>query len=470
MVWDRTNSRYSYFNYTDSTWGDLLTKYNDTTITYDTIGNPLIYRDGITMTWKNGRRLATFTRGDTSASFDYDADGLRTTKTVGTSRVDYYRAGGLLLGEVHTNGSESYTINYMYDESGRMLGFRLDGAEYYYVRDYSGDVTGLINARGELIGSYLYDPWGVLLETYLNTFEEETSEWTDADRAEYMRVLNLNPIRYKSYYYDTETGFYYLQSRYYDPITTRFINADGVVSGVGGDIRGYNMFVYCMNNPINMADDTGDFPFFLITAAIGAVVGAVVGGVVAAKTGKNVWAGIGIGAAAGALIGTGAGMAAGAALAGSITATTGAVMAGGSAFASTVATGGLGAGATYIANNLSKAVNNAAPALQAGATKMQQVTAKGKAGEVASGLVKNNQRIYITATKYRIPDGLDTTNKILSEVKNYSGTLSFTSQLRDFVSWSQTNEYQMHLYTNANLTGPLQRAVDSELIEVFPLK
>ena len=208
------------------------------------------------MTWKNGRRLATFTKGDVSASFDYDADGLRTTKTVGTSRVDYYRAGGLLLGEVHTDGDESYTINYMYDESGRMLGFRLDGAEYYYVRDYAGDVTGLINSRGELIGSYLYDPWGVLLETYLNTFEEETADWTDADRAEYMRVLNLNPIRYKSYYYDTETGFYYLQSRYYDPITTRFINADGLVS-TGQDISGYNMFVYCGNNPINRSDASG---------------------------------------------------------------------------------------------------------------------------------------------------------------------------------------------------------------------
>ena len=253
---DGSNNRYDHFEYTDSTWGDLLTKYNNTTITYDAIGNPLSYRDGITMTWKNGRRLATYTKGDVSASFDYDADGLRTTKTVGTSRVDYYRAGGLLLGEVHTDGDESYTINYMYDESGRMLGFRLDGAEYYYVRDYSGDVTGLINARGELIGSYLYDPWGVLLETYLNTFEEETSEWTDADRAEYMRVLNLNPIRYKSYYYDTETGFYYLQSRYYDPITTRFINADGLIS-TGTGVLGYNMFAYCNNNPIMYSDPNG---------------------------------------------------------------------------------------------------------------------------------------------------------------------------------------------------------------------
>lgn len=101
---------------------------------------------------------------------------------------------------------------------------------------------------------------------------------------------------------------------------------------------------------------------------------------------------------------------------------------------------------------------------------MRQVSEKGRAGEVASGLVKNTQRIYITSTKYRIPDGLDITNKILSEVKNYSGTLSFTSQLRDFVSWSQTNGYQVHLYTNAHLTSPLQWAVDSGLIQVFPLK
>ena len=225
------------------------------------------------MTWKNGRRLATFTNGDVSASFDYDADGLRTTKTVGTSRVDYYRAGGLLLGEVHTDGDESYTINYMYDESGRMLGFRLDGAEYYYVRDYSGDVTGLINSRGELIGSYLYDPWGVLLETYLNTFEEETAGWTDADRTEYMRVLNLNPIRYKSYYYDTETGFYYLQSRYYDPITTRFISPDtvDVLTVSAASITDRNLYAYCDNNPIVRYDDGGEFWHIIVGAAVGAL-------------------------------------------------------------------------------------------------------------------------------------------------------------------------------------------------------
>ena len=220
-----------------------------------------------------------------------------------------------------------------------------------------------------------------------------------------------------------------------------------------------------------MTDTTGNLPFFAITAAIGAVVGAVVGGVVAAKNGGNVWAGVGIGAAAGALIGTGAGMAAGAALAGSITATTGAVMAGGSTLVATVGTGGLGAGATYIANNLSQAANNLAPAAQTAASKMQEVATKGKAGEALSGLAKNTSHIpSLTGTaSYRIPDGLDAGMRILSEVKNYSGTLSYTNQLKDFVMWSQANGYQMHLYTNATLTGPLQQVVDSGIIQLFPL-
>ena len=122
-----------------------------------------------------------------------------------------------------------------------------------------------------------------------------------------------------------------------------------------------------------MTDTTGNLPFFAITAAIGAVVGAVVGGVVAAKNGGNVWAGIGIGAAAGALIGTGAGMAAGAALAGSITATTAQVAFGASTLATTVATGGIGAGVTYIANNLQQAGNEISNAI---ATTTQKIVSK----------------------------------------------------------------------------------------------
>lgn len=154
------------------------------------------------------------------------------------------------------------------------------------------------------------------------------------------------------------------------------------------------MFAYCGNNPINRADLTGH-AFMFVTAAVGAVVGAVSGGIIAARKGKNVWAGIGIGAAAGGLVGLGAGAAAGVLLAGSAAASTSAVITGGSALISTVATGGFGAGATYVANNISRAINHTAPAVQTGTTKMQQVVAKGKAGEMASGLEKNTQSIYI---------------------------------------------------------------------------
>lgn len=208
-----------------------------------------------------------------------------------------------------------------------------------------------------------------------------------------------------------------------------------------------NLFAYCLNNPSSMSDDTGNLPFFAITAAIGAAVGAVFGGVVAARSGSNIIAGIGLGAAAGALIGTGAGIAAGVALAGSITASTGAVMAGGSALAAAIGSGGLSAGVS----NLSQASNGAATAAQVSESHMQQVYRQGQAGEQAANIVKNTMRIpSLSGTAaYRIPDGLDVVNKILTEVKNYSGTLSYTRQLRDFVAWSQANGYTMHLVTSA---------------------
>ena len=120
-------------------------------------------------------------------------------------------------------------------------------------------------------------------------------------------VGQANPFRYRGYYYDTETGYYYLNSRYYDPTTGRFLNADSVVSGTGESVQGYNLYAYCFNNPVNMSDLDGNWPFFVITAIVGAAIGAVVGGVVAAANGEDVWAGVGIGAAVGGLAGAGLG-------------------------------------------------------------------------------------------------------------------------------------------------------------------
>ena len=68
----------------------------------------------------------------------------------------------------------------------------------------------------------------------------------------------INPLRYRGYYYDSETGMYYLQSRYYDPETGRFINVDGLVST--GGFLGFNMFAYCKNNPVMLSDPSGCKP------------------------------------------------------------------------------------------------------------------------------------------------------------------------------------------------------------------
>ena len=129
------------------------------------------------------------------------------------------------------------------------------------------------------------------------------------------------------------------------------------------------MFAYCLNNPVNMADTTGNLAFFIITSVVGAVIGAVVGGIVAANNGSNVWAGIGIGAAVGGLAGAGLGAAAGTILAGSAVASTASVAVGANALAATVSTSGIAAGTMMIADNISQAANRAPQVFWSGGEK-----------------------------------------------------------------------------------------------------
>jgi RHS repeat-associated protein len=108
----------------------------------------------------------------------------------------------------------------------------------------------------------------------------------------------LNPLRYRGYVYDTETGLYYLQSRYYNPEIGRFINADAFAA-TGQGILGNNMFAYCGNNPVSREDDGGAF----WNTIIGTVAGAIVGGATAAIMGTDISAGIVSGALSGAISG-----------------------------------------------------------------------------------------------------------------------------------------------------------------------
>ena len=146
--------------------------------------------------------------------------------------------------------------------------------EYYIACNSRGDVEAIYDTDGTLVARYIYDAW-------VNTtvVDSNGSPITSSTH-----IANINPIRYRGYYYDSETGFYYVSSRYYDPEVGRWINADGYIAGVGGDIRGYNLFLYCFNNPVNMGDFTGNWPSLsqiFTTVALAAVVVAVVATTVA---------------------------------------------------------------------------------------------------------------------------------------------------------------------------------------------
>ena len=211
------------------------------TITYDDAGNPLSYYNGsaYTLTWQNGRELATATKNGVTSSYKYNIDGQRVQKTVGDVVYDYYYADGLLVRQTWGNNY----IDFLYDESGSPYSLIYDGVQYYYVKNVQGDVVQIRSVYGTLLVEYTYDAWGNVLSI------------TGSNAS----VLGANnPIRYRSYYYDFETGFYYLQSRYYDPAIRRFINADGYVNANGGFI-GYNMYAYCSNSPIVYKDSNGNF-------------------------------------------------------------------------------------------------------------------------------------------------------------------------------------------------------------------
>ena len=171
------------------------------------------YRNGMTFTWSNGRKLASATQNGATTTFTYDGEGIRIRKVSGNTTVDYIVIGGTICGEIRTENGTTTKMHYLFDENGTRIGFVVDGEDSYYYRfNLQGDVTGIFNESGTLVAEYTYDAWGNLI---------------DSDNT---AIGLLNPIRYRGYYYDSETGLYYLQTRYYDPVTCRFINADGLLS------------------------------------------------------------------------------------------------------------------------------------------------------------------------------------------------------------------------------------------------
>ena len=210
ISWYSTSNN-AFAEYTHDNNGNILSKTGNRVTDY-------------TMTYDGFNRLVSASvEGGSSASYEYNGDGLRAAKTAKGTRTDFIWDGDRLVCEI---SGESVTV---YKYGNRLFGFEKDGVKKYYNFNGHGDVTGITDSSYTQIKSYEYDAFGV----------EKNPDPADT-----------NPFRYCAEYYDAETGYIYLRARYYDVKDGRFISEDPAKDGL-------NWYVYCGNNPVNFVDPSG---------------------------------------------------------------------------------------------------------------------------------------------------------------------------------------------------------------------
>ena len=312
--------------------GDKLMSYNGEPFVYDDIGNPIKYR-GKKANWSHGRRLVRYVTNDENDendenTFTYDARGRR----IGKNNISFaYDSGGNLIKQ--TEGTT--TLEFLYDHTG-VCAVVHNGSTYFYRKNTQGDIISLLDNTGEVSVYYRYNAWGVCTVLDANGVQIDDAS----------HIGNLNPFRYRSYYYDIETKLYFLKTRYYDPEICRFITIDDISYLDPDTINGLNLYAYCVNNPVMHCDPNGTEWWkwllgigivivavaatvltcgaagvaiggtallgsvihgaavgALIGAGVGIVGGAIAGGIYSAVTGADFWSSVGIGIAAGFGIG-----------------------------------------------------------------------------------------------------------------------------------------------------------------------
>ena len=223
------------YTYGDATWKDLLTSYDGQSITYDKQGNPTKYL-GHTLTWEKGRQLKSFD-GNT---YIYNANGIRTSKTIGEVKHTYTLDGTKILRETWAGN----TLIPLYDNEDNVCGILYNNVPYYFIKNLQGDVITIVDKDAQPVARYSYDAWGVPTVTL------DTSD---------CQIADINPFRYRGYYYDKEIGLYYLQSRYYDTEVGRFINMDeAIMISIEHATLKQNLFAYCSND-VDYSDYSGCF-------------------------------------------------------------------------------------------------------------------------------------------------------------------------------------------------------------------
>lgn len=230
---------------------DRMISYNGQKITYDEVGNPIQYCNGWLFEWTKNRQLSKSSKCDNNIEYIYNDKGVRTQKIVNGVTTEFTTKDTGIT-ELLTQKSGENVIKWYPSNSNECVSFEYNGTKYIYTYNFQGDVTGIVDVKGNTIANYTYDSWGKLISITDENGKDITNDTS--------HIGYINPLRYRGYYYDSETKLYYLNSRYYDPEVGRFLNEDDreflkTIDDI--DISTYNLYAYCLNNPVNLVDYDG---------------------------------------------------------------------------------------------------------------------------------------------------------------------------------------------------------------------